>query len=46
MLVVVVERLGEGACLRSFGKGFIGRLDFGVWIGLDLVLHLSLSSAC
>lgn len=31
--MVVVGRLEEGdqgGCLRSFGKGFIGRLDFGV----------------
>jgi len=32
-VLLVVGKLGEEVCLRSFGKGFIGRLDrisFGV----------------
>ena len=50
MLVVVVGRLGEEVCLKSFGKGFIGGLDrisFGVrklWIGLVRRCCSSLSS--
>ena len=42
--MAVVGRLGEGVCLKSFGKGFIGRPDrisFGArklldWIGLGV----------